>query len=447
MYSAQIERLLKSKKITVGDRVVVKKGKKIYDGFLMPRPGIEAPDCLVLKGDSGYNIGIDFSGATISKSTQKGKKTLGKVSKKLLKLRFDPKKPVVSLVSSGGTIASRVDYRTGGVYAAQDPKEFLHNVPELGKIINLKSISTPVHRMGEDMGYKDWIAIAKAVFKELQKKETKGVIVTHGTDTLHYIAAALSFFLRDLNKPVVVIGSQKSADRGSSDAGMNLICAAHIAVSDMAEVGTCMHGSMNDDYCFFIRGTKVRKMHTIRRDAFRPINDLPLAKIFPNEGKIEILNKKYNKRGNQETKLDTDYESKVALLKVYPSSDPGILDYYREKGYKGFVIEGTGLGHVPTFAERSWIPAIKKAVKDGIPVVVTPQTIYGRVDANVYTNLRILYHEARAIPGEDMLGEVAYVKLGWVLGHTQDMEEVRKRMLTNYAGEMTERTLPEMFLY
>jgi glutamyl-tRNA(Gln) amidotransferase subunit D len=251
--------------------------------------------------------------------------------------------------------------------------------------------------------------------------------------------------LRNLSKPVVLVGSQRSSDRGSSDAGMNLICAARVAVSDMAEVGICMHGSPDDSYCLFLRGTKVRKMHTSRRDAFRPINDLPLAKVWP-DGRIDKINPKQKKRSEGKVELDAKFEPNVAILKVYPGSDPAVIDYYVRKGCKGFVIEGTGLGHVPTFVKKSWTEKIKKH-SEQIPFIVTSQTIYGRVNPDVYTNLRKLFHEAKAIPGEDMLTETAYVKLGWVLGHTTSMEKVREMMLTNYAGEITTRSLPETYLY
>lgn len=444
MYSPKIESLLKSKNISIGDQVKVEKGGKVYEGLLLPKTDVGDPSVLVIKLQSGYNMGIDAEGIAITKSKEKTQNQFGKVQKDLLKMDFSPSKPPISLVSCGGTIASRVDYKTGGVYAAEDPKEFLHNIPELAGIVNLKHIVKPINKMSEDMGYKDWITIAKAVHDEI-KKGVKGVIVTHGTDTMHYTSAALSFFLRNLSVPVVLVGSQKSSDRGGSDAGMNLICAAHLSVCDIAEVGICMHATMNDSSCFFLRGTKVRKMHTIRRDAFRPINDMPIARLTP-DGKIDVL-QSYKKRSSEETVLDSRFEPKIALLKVYPSSDPDVMEYYIKKGVKGFVIEGTGLGHVPTAAEKSWIPPIKKAVKDGIPVVVTSQTIYGRVNPAVYTNLRVLYHEAKAIPGEDMLTEVAYVKLGWVLGHTQKREEVEKEMHANYAGELTERSLPESFLF
>jgi glutamyl-tRNA(Gln) amidotransferase subunit D len=186
-------------------------------------------------------------------------------------------------------------------------------------------------------------------------------------------------------------------------------------------------------------------MHSTRRDAFRSINENPLARVWP-DGRIDILNKNYKKRKDEKVIADFKFEPKIALLKSYPGSEPEILEFLVKKGYKGFVIEGTGMGHVPTESDKSWIPTIKKLIKDGIPVVVASQTIYGRINTNVYTNLRILYHEARAIPAEDMLSEVAYVKLGWILGHTKDLEKVREMMLTNMAGEITQRSEIETFL-
>jgi len=226
---------------------------------------------------------------------------------------------------------------------------------------------------------------------------------------------------------------------------MNLVCAAHTAISDIGEVGTCMHATTDDHYCFFIRGTKVRKMHSTRRDAFRSINELPLARIWP-DGRINIINKNHKKRKDEKVVADTKFEPKVALLKTYPGSEPEILNYFVKKGYRGFVLEGTGMGHVPTFAKKSWIPVIKKLIKDGIPVVVAPQTIYGRINTDVYTNLRVLYHEAKAIPAEDMLPETAFIKLSWVLGHTKSLEKIREMMLTNIAGEITKRSEIETFL-
>jgi len=294
---------------------------------------------------------------------------------------------------------------------------------------------------------KDWQLLTKTVAEELNKKDVQGVIVTHGTDTLHFTASALAFMLHNLNKPVVLVGAQRSSDRPSSDGPLNLLCAAHIALSDIAEVGICMHANLNDNYCIFTRGTKVRKLHSSRRDAFRPINDLPLAEVWP-DGKIKKISTACT-RSSKTIKPDAVFEEKVALIKYYPGADPSIIDYHVRNGYKGIVIEATGLGHVKWRGKLSWLPVIKSAVKRGVPVCITSQTLYGRVNLNVYTALRLL-KETGVIPLEDMLPETAFVKLGWVLAHkdvANDMEKIRKKMLHNYAGEINERSLPETFLY
>lgn len=447
-YSASVQKILKKINAKIGDRIKIIKAGKSYEGLLMPRCEIGDSNCIVIKLDSGYNISIIAERIKIQKSKMPEPKELefelGKRKTFLIKkLKFDPAKPSVSLIATGGTIASRVDYKTGGVYMLMKPEEFLLNIPELHEIANFKKILNPLNKASEDMDYKDWQVIAKLAAKELNKGDN--LIITHGTDTLHYTAAALSFMLKDLSKPVVLVGAQRSSDRGSADTAMNLICSTHAALSDIAEVGICMHGTMADDFCLFHKGVRVRKMHSTRRDAFWTINDTPLAKIWP-DGKIEILNKSYKKRADTKVTADTKFEPKVALLKAYPNSEPEILNFLVSKGYKGFVIEGTGMGHVPTQAEKSWIPAIKKIIKDGVPVVIAPQTLFGRINTTVYRNLRILFHEAGAIPAADMLPEVAFIKLSWILGHTKDLEKIRKLMAENIAGEISARSLPTNFL-
>ncbi len=441
MYSGRLGKLLKARKLDIGDFVRIKFKGVEKSGIIMPKDQFSRSEVLYIKLANGYNIGIL---ADEIKGIEKCSETGSGPQIRPRKISFDKTKPKISAVITGGTIASKVNYKTGGVTGLSEAGEILENIPELSDIVNMECVS-PFTKMSEDMGHEDWIEIAKSVAKQLNNGD-RGVIVTHGTDFLHYTSAALSFMLRNLTKPVALVGSQRSSDRASSDARMNLICAAHVATSDIAEVGVCMHGSTNDDFCFFSRGTKVRKMHTSRRDAFRPINELPLAKVWT-DGKIEKINPVQKKRTDGNVELDIAFEPKVAILKAYPDSDPEVIDYYVGKGYRGFVIETAGLGHVPTFSKKPWIETIKKHTKDGILFVGTAQTIYGRIDPSVYTNLRMLYHHAGAICGSDMLTETAYVKLGWVLGHTDDIEEARKIMLTNIAGEITERTLPETYLY
>jgi len=449
LYSEEVEKFLKKSRVTVGDTVRISKKKLVQEGVLLPRIELGDQSSLVLKLSNGYNVGIKFEeGLKIKKIGPTVK--FGLIPK--MKIKHRPDLPSVSLIATGGTIGTHVDYKTGGVYMCRKPEEILATTPELENIVNLKSLLRPFTVASEDMTYNHWQNLAETTAKELKKCD--GVIITHGTDCLHYTAAVLSFMLKDLTKPVVLTGAQRSPDRGSFDGKMNLICSGYFAGhAPMGEVVVVMHGSTNDDFCYAHRGTKVRKLHTSRRDAFRSVNDLPLAKVWPN-GKIEVLNQNHVKRDKKKVKVDTRFEPRTALVKVYPNSDPSIIDWYIQKGYRGIVLEGTGLGHVPTgesgttkqFEKNiSWIPFIKKAVDRGIVVVVTSQCLYGRTHPFVYRNLRLL-GEAGAVFGEDMLPEVAYVKLACLLGRNKDPEKVKRLMLTNLVGEITKETLPETFL-
>lgn len=423
-----------------GDRVKIKTKKEIFEGILMPRSELADDGHIVVKLDSGYNIGIS------KKDIEKSDVIKGSVGKpKLPDVKFDKSKPPISLISTGGTIISKVDYKTGGVFPLEKPEEFLSLNPSLADFVNVKNLSQPFSLLSEDMTSEEWGKIAKEVAKELNS-DARGVIVTHGTDTLHFTAAALSFMLPNLSKPVAVVGSQRSPDRGSSDATQNMLCATHYCLGDIAEVAIVMHGTTSDDYCIASRGTKVRKMHSSRRDAFRPIDELPLAKIFP-EGNIIMGGAGHNQRTDGETKLDAKFEEKVALLYSYPGADPGVLDHCVEKGFRGVVLAGTGFGHVATQTlnkKFNWLPSIKKAIGAGMFVSATTQTIYGHADPYVYSAGRLMLDDG-VVFLKDMLPEVAYVKLGWVLGH-KDWDP-KEKMLENVAGEINERIEPEAFLY
>jgi glutamyl-tRNA(Gln) amidotransferase subunit D len=264
------------------------------------------------------------------------------------------------------------------------------------------------------------------VAEEIQSG-AKGVIITHGTDTMMYTAAALSFMLKT-PVPVVIVGSQRSSDRPSSDASMNAVCAASVAISDMAEVCVVMHGTTSDDYCSIHRGTRVRKMHTSRRDAFQTMNQPPLGRVDYLTRKIQPL-LPYCRRGEAKLQLNELLEPRCGLVKYTPGSSPEILDYYVDKGYRGIVLEGTGLGHVAS----DWIDGIRRATEEGVPVVITSQCLRGRICDRVYDTGRYML-DAGAIEGEDMLPEVALVKLMWVLANKPD--EVRSLMKTSLAGEI-----------
>ncbi|MBT5022364.1 Glu-tRNA(Gln) amidotransferase subunit GatD [Candidatus Woesearchaeota archaeon] len=420
-----------SKDYKEGDKVKVTCKDEVIEGILMPRPDILEEGVIIIKLDHGYNMGIYKN--RIEKIELVKEYTKPKI--KTQQLKQNKSLPNVSLLSLGGTISSKIDYRTGGVSADFTAEDFIQMCPELLDIANFKAEKV-MSVMSEDFNYKDWQKMAEVAAKELNEG-ADGIIFTQGTDTLHFSTAALSFMLPNLNKPVIFTAAQRSIDRGSSDAFMNLICSAVAASSfDGAEVMTCMHANSDDDYCILIRGSKVRKMHTSRRDAFRPINDLPFAKVWPNK-KIEITNKNYRKRNDEPIVPDTKFEPKTALIQVYPGMDPEVIDFYLDKGYKGIVLSATALGHVPTVSkDHTLIPKLERAKKEGIPIVIASQTLYGRTHPFVYTNLRKLSVEVDCIFVEDMLPETALIKLSWVLGHTTDKAEVKKMMLKNIAGEI-----------
>jgi glutamyl-tRNA(Gln) amidotransferase subunit D len=441
MYSKEIEEMLLKKGISPGDTIRVVFDRKSFEGVLIPKPEFGDPHSLVLKLRNGYNIGIAIKkGAKIEK-LERVKESF---SFPRIELKERKELPNVTIITTGGTVGSSVDYATGGVRSVVDPHELLYAVPELQDIANFKMLS-PMRIMSEDMLSDDWQLLARETAKALSDSE--GVVITHGTDTMHYTAAALSFMLEGLSGPVVLTGAQRSSDRGSSDSFMNLICASQFAGrGDAAEVGICMHASSSDNFCNFIRGTKVRKMHTTRRDAFRPINNRPIARIDAS-GKIDYI-EEYRRRRGEGGKLhvNSGYESRVALLKFYPNSDPEIIDYYISKHFKGLIIEGTGMGHVaisPKDEKYSWLNHIKRAVDAGIVVGMTSQCLNGRVNPNVYANLRIA-SAAGVIYCEDMLPEVALVKLGVLLGNHKRQEAARL-LNKNIAGEITERSEIDWF--
>lgn len=411
-----------------GDYVRLRLAKEEIDGQI-----IESPDnnILLLKLKSGYNIGILKENILAARALKKFKEEARqiKVSESIKDL------PSIGLIVTGGTIAAKLNPKKGGVSWLTDIYEFKRFYPELFKKVNVKSIEVPFMTSSEAMTCEHWIKIAEAITPMLNDPEIKGVIVTHGTDFLAYTAAALSFFLKNINKPVILTYSQRSIDRASSDANLNLQCAAMMALSDAAEVMIVGHASINDDFCHALRGTKARKMHSSRRDAFKPINTIPIAKVWPN--KIEFISN-YKPRNENKIILDTEFTDKVALVKFYPGQTVDILDLYALK-YKGIIIEAAGLGHLPVSeAGHNWIPALKKHIKNGFVICAAAQTIYGRLDPLVYSNGRELI-DAGVIFLEDMLAETALVKLGWVLGHFGWKKQVKEKMLENFAGELNAR--------
>ncbi|MCX8159154.1 MAG: Glu-tRNA(Gln) amidotransferase subunit GatD [Candidatus Pacearchaeota archaeon] len=407
-----------------GDYVRLRLALEEIDGQVLESP---ESDIVLLKLKSGYNIGI-------KKENILGARVLRKYNEekaKFLKREERKELPSIGLIITGGTIASKASQATGGVKPITDVDEFLNYYPELLKIVNIKKLEIPFMVFSENMTSEHWIKIAECAEKMLNDDNIKGIIITHGTDTLGYSAAALSFFLRNLNKPVVLTYAQRSIDRASSDASLNLQCAARMAISDCAEVVLVGHANVNDNFCYAIRGTRARKLHSSRRDAFKSVNEKPIAKVW--KDKIEFISQYKRSDENRKVELDLAYSDKVALLKFYPGQDSSILDYYALK-YKGLVIEGFGLGQI----NESWIPKLKKHIKNGLVICMTSQTIFGEVNPYVYSSAREI-ERAGVIYLGNMLAETAFVKLGWVLGHYGWKMRVREKMLENFAGEISER--------
>ncbi len=440
-YSKAVFAALKKAGASEGDIVRVKSGAMDYSGTLVPNTA-GSPDCIVVKLPSGYHASFKCRDCSVERLAAKAQQPAQ--AAKALKKRLDL--PEVSMIATGGTISARVDYTLGGVKPALSPQEIFEAAPELEGLVNFRKMHSPFRIFSENMSPREWGAIAKEVAKELNAG-ADGAIVMHGTDTLAYTGAALSFMLGGLQKPVALVGAMKSPDRGSFDGTLNLLGAANYAGrSDIAEVAVVMHASADDSYCNAIRATKARKMHSSRRDAFRPVNDIPLARVWP-DGRIEKL-QECRPRGGGKVVARTGFEQQTAILKAYPGSPPELLDYLASKKYRGIVIEGTGLGHAPMRPlERklSWEEPIKRAVDAGVVVAVATQCLYGTANAFVYETARLM-KSLGAVYCADMLPEVAYVKLGWLLGQEKDPQKVAVGMTQNIAGELNPRLSEKSFL-
>jgi glutamyl-tRNA(Gln) amidotransferase subunit D len=432
-YQGALLKKLTSAGIRMGDRVRFKDGEKEIEGIIMPRSQIGADSHhLVLKIDSGYNLGLRVSDNIILKKLNRKKKRSSS-SEVAVSEVTDPNLPHVSILSTGGTIASKVDYLTGAVNPALTAQDLYDSVPELREHAQIDA-RVLLSELSENIEPKHWSKIVRAVAKEI-RKGVDGVVIAHGTDTLGLTSAALAFALQNLPVPVALVGSQRSSDRPSSDASMNLIGAVElVGKSDAAEVLVVMHGETDDSYLYAHRGTRVRKLHTSRRDAFRTVNDYPIFKV-EEKNILEIKPPLLRRDLKRKLVVKPRFEENVALVKTYPGISPSIVDYLVDNNYRGMVIEGSGLGHAPTQIND----AIERAIDSGLIVAMTSQCIFGRVDMNVYrSGVELL--DLGVIPCEDMLPETALVKLMWLLANRKSPEEVKSDLNKPIVREIEMRT-------
>ena len=432
-YSGRVRRILEESGVEVGDEVEVEARGETYRGILMARYELADPNYIVIKLPNGYNIGIRVEGEVRVKRIASAKKPRFIPPPKP---KFREGLPRVTIMSTGGTIASRIDYRTGGVRPALTAEDLLSIVPELSDIAEIDA-KILFSIFSEDMTPELWNKMAMEVDR-LIRSGVDGVVIAHGTDTMGYSAAALSFALQKPPIPIVFVGAQRSSDRPSSDAATNLIAATRVAGhAPFAEVCVVMHAWHSDDLLAVHRGTRVRKLHTSSRDAFRSVNSPPIA--YVKGGRIELNSKNLNERGSGEYRFEPGFSSKAALVKFYPGMRADILEFLVERGVRGIILEGTGLGHVSTRI----IPTIKRLHDDGIFFGMTSQCIFGRVNMRVYDTGRDLL-KAGVIALDDMLPETAYVKLSWCLARAESLEEVEELMLKPIAGEIGGRSMPSM---
>lgn len=439
-YIGKVRQVLESLGVSIGCKLkLVLNNNVVVYGLLMPKHELSHPNIIVVKLDNGYNVGIDIDRVTAIEVLECRKKEEDTLCGHTIKLLAD--KPVVKIIGCGGTIASKVEYETGAVKPAMTPEEIIELIPELKGLANY-DVEVLFNILSEDMTPHHWETIARYIYKAILSG-TNGIVVTHGTDTMSYTASAIAFAIRGLPIPIAFVGAQRSSDRPSTDAASNLLAAVITTLkAPFGESVIVMHATPSDLEAHVHRGVKARKMHSSRRDAFQSINDLPLASIDLQNLAVRLLNKRYIPRRNIDEVVATiGFDDRVALVKAYPGFQSEIIDMLTDKKFHGIVIEGTGLGHIGSYT----INSLKRAIEEGIAIVMTTQTLFGRVNMNVYTTGRKLL-EIGVIPGEDMLPETAYVKLSWVLTQTRDLRKVKEMMLTNYVNEINPRHTVELFM-
>ena len=400
----------------VHDKVRIETKTLTYEGLILPKPKFSGDHIIMIKLDNGYNIGISTEGAEM-RILSKAKKIDYTTTKRINNKNLEN----ITILGTGGTIASFVDYKTGAVSPAITTEQLVNSVKSLDDIANINAV--PLFSLAsEDMKPSHWEDIAKKV-KEIHDSENHGVVIGHGTDTMAYSAAALSFQLPEIAHPVVFTGSQRSHDRPSSDAHLNLTGAAKTAMSDLGEICIAMHETTNDQTVAIWRGNRTRKSHTSRRDAFTSPNDKPLGIVSDN-----IEWKQKYKPTSEETTLEVGFDDNIGMV----WSHPGLNEEDWQKmtyGKNGIIIAGTGLGHI----KSELLDVVGKTAAD-IPIAMTSQCLSGTTNLNVYTNGRELTAKG-VVEAYDILPETALVKMMWLSKHKPN--EIRELMGKNLVGEIS----------
>lgn len=422
-YDGKSLEFLKTNHLSIGDSVKIL-ADITYSGIIMPRYEHSDDKHIVLKLKSGYNIGLEITKIENIKRNP----SLEKTTEKNERIEKNETLPNILLLSTGGTIASKIDYRTGAVTPVLTAEELNSSVPELAEIANIDT-KVLFSEYSENIMPEHWLKIAETL-KKYSKSEYSGIIIAHGTDTMHYTSSYLSFSLAGFPIPIALVGSQRSSDRASSDAALNLIGATKFLTECKTNgIYIVMHQDENDETIACHLGTRVRKNHTSKRGAFQTIGDHPAFLIVNNEIHDNMKTDFFT---SKEFKPKIKINERVALVKYHPGYDPSLLKNIIDSGYKAIIFEGTGLGHIG----KNMYSMIKMGNEKGIFMGMTSQCIDGRVRMTVYESGRDLL-DLGIIPLENMIPEIALVKAMWVTGNTGNIDEVKKNMLNRIASEFS----------
>ena len=446
-YKGKASELLIENYIKIGQSINIQTNNGKYSGILLPRYELFDDNHVVIKLRNGYNIGINLTkirsiekgssdsldGAYIvGKASHNVNQTIGRPNSDQAKV--EGTLPKVALISTGGTIGSKIDYRTGGVTSVLSASDLYLSVPEISRYA---SVDTDVllNEYSENLRPEHWTLMANKIIEKTSMGIYRGIILSHGTDTMHYSSAALSFALRNIPIPVILTGAQRSSDRPSSDAALNLIGATKFAIeSEYSGVFVIMHADASDNLLACHLGTRVRKNHTSSRDAFESIDIKPVALINGENIKMQhnpTLELQRRDDANYSS-YKTSFDRHVILLKYYPGFEPAIISYLVQIGYKAIIFEGTGLGHV----SNECIVQLKQAIDSGVMIFMTSQCIWGRVNLNVYDNGRDLLGIG-VVPLSDMTPETALVKTMWLLANNQRSGDIKRMMQENMCNEIS----------
>lgn len=328
----------------------------------------------------------------------------------------------ILLIQTGGTIAMDISEGQKPTLNSKKWSELIHHeIPELSEIADIE-IKRLFYEDSSDINKKHWATLANFIRDAYDVYD--GFVILHGTDTMAYTASALSFALQNLDKPVILTGSQVPMKNIRSDARRNLVNSIEMATMSLPEVAICF----ND---FVYRGNRSTKMSIGDFDAFASPNFPPLAEIG-----LHIEMRNHVRHANGSLKVNTEFSDQIFLLKLYPNLDPTFLDKIDFSNIRALVIEAFGSGNFPIHGDQSLLPFFRKCVEHDILLVFTSQAAYDSVELSNYESGRHAI-ELGALSARDMTSEATLTKMMYLLGQLPNNQDVREKFNCNLAGEMT----------